>query len=51
VYEGNFYQKLKSQKIEVLHRIFLKKYPTNPIGQRGKFKKEIIKLIALGENK
>jgi len=53
VYEGKLFQKLKlkSQTIEVLHQLFLKKNPTNPIGKRGKFKKEIIKLITLGRNK
>jgi hypothetical protein len=53
VYEGNFDNKfkLKSQTIEVLHQLFLKKDPTNPIGKRGKFKKEIVKLITLGRNK
>jgi hypothetical protein len=46
VYEVNFDQKLKlkSQTIEVLHQFFWKKDPTNLIGKRGKFKKEIIKL-------
>jgi hypothetical protein len=53
MYEGSFYQKfkIKSQTIEVLHQFFLKKDPTNFIGKRGKFKKEIIKLITLGRNK
>jgi hypothetical protein len=48
VYESNFYQKLKSQTIEVLHHYFWKKDPTNPLGKKGKFKKEIVKLITLG---
>jgi hypothetical protein len=53
VYEGNFYQKLKlkSQTIEVLHHFFLQEDPTNPLGKRGKFRKEIVKLITLGRNK
>jgi hypothetical protein len=53
VYEGNSYQnlKLKSQTIEVLHHVFLKENPTNLLGKKGKFKKEIVKLITLGRNK
>jgi hypothetical protein len=53
VYESKFYQKLKlkSQTIEVSHHCFWKKDPTNPLGKRGKFKKEIVKLITLGKNK